>query len=587
MGELFTISFKKPSIIIESVDDLEKKDLSYINRIGILLLILIFSLSALYLNRSVSYQKYERLSFKSSESILYANLYFPSNSLEFQEKKPLIIYCHGIGSQRDFDLRIPVEFTKRGFYVAALDYQGHGESQGEITKINKNKNIPALAMDCSNLLDKLESMSFYSDVNESQIGLIGHSLGGMVVLMNQALDDRFKVTVTWAPLIQDIIGITQSATFSQYMPINLLNTTNTQNLLVIMHVDDPSLNFSEHALKAHELTNCSVLPITQPVIDGGHQLFCNEVIIESIKWFENNFFGSETKNGPIHITFLFNYCLVLINLAILFILIITLVSYASDFFAKEEDNINSVMSNISEDSSTIHKSKNRKIVKIVFFIFLFIINWDIFSSLFGILGIFIASMNVTIVFIIFQIYKIFYVNKTKIKITFSNVKKIIKSHFLTRNAAFTMLCNYYFLGIYFLFSFFYPFGFMFPRSILDLFISQIFFPIYFSMEILYRKIIYPNLNFIKSETKKSSLTILIAIYVQLNLIVSTLSWSFFPSVIFLYGILLFVVIQNTLIFEDTKSFSSVLFSFDTIQIYFATALSNVLGIGAVIFYFIN
>ncbi|TXT60500.1 MAG: membrane protein of unknown function [Promethearchaeota archaeon] len=554
-----------------------------------LLFLLIITLAGLYLNRSISYEKYERIRFESSGAFLYANLYFPSKSIEFQSKRPLIIYCHGIGSQRDFDLRLPIELTKRGFYVAALDYQGHGESQGEITRINNENNIPALALDCSNLLDKLEGKAFFSDVNKSQIGLIGHSLGGMVVLMNQALDDRFQVTVTWAPLVQDVIGIAQSETFLNYMPNNLLNKNNTKNLLVIMHVDDPSLNYSQHALKAQELTNCSVIPIREPVIDGGHQLMCNKAVIESIKWFEINFFGSETKNGRIKITFFINYALIFLNLGVLFAFIIILISYASDFFATKENKDKEIEFNENKLTNTKipNINRNRQIAVIILFIVLFIINWDIFSSLFGILGIFIASINVAVIFLIVKVYKSYRNKEKRIEISLKKVKNYFKIHFISKNLLFTMLCNYYFLGIYFLFSFFYPFGFMLPKSILDLFIAQIFFPVFLSMEILYRKIIYPNLNFIESEKKKSSIIILIAIYIQVNLIAATLDWSFFPSVIFLYGILLFVVIQNTLIFEDTKSFSAVLFSFDTIQIYFAAAFSNALGIGTVIFYFIN
>ena len=90
-----------------------------------------------------------------------------AKDISFQDQRPLLIYCHGIGSQRDFDLRIPIEFSKRGFYVAALDYQGHGESGGNINNIDLVTKIPALAQDCSRLLDKLETMQFYSDVNSS------------------------------------------------------------------------------------------------------------------------------------------------------------------------------------------------------------------------------------------------------------------------------------------------------------------------------------------------------------------------------------------------------------------------------------
>ena len=121
--------------------------------------------------------------------------------------------------------------------MAALDYQGHGESGGNINKIDPITGIPALAQDCSRLLDKLESLPFYSIINTSQIGLIGHSLGGMVVLMNQALDPRFKVIVALAPLVNfnpPKYGFLYNEDLINHIPVNLLNEDNTQNLLIIM-----------------------------------------------------------------------------------------------------------------------------------------------------------------------------------------------------------------------------------------------------------------------------------------------------------------------------------------------------------------
>jgi pimeloyl-ACP methyl ester carboxylesterase len=219
------------------MDNLDKEDIQFFKKIILLIILLTLSLSYLYVNKSQTYERYERIAFKSAGATLYANLYYPSKDLEFQDKRPLIIYCHGIGSQRDFDLRIPIEFVKRGFYVAALDYQGHGESGGNIINIDPSTNIPALAQDCSKLLDKLETLPFYSSVNTSQIGLIGHSMGGMVVLMNQALDPRFNITVAWAPLVNfdpEQFGIFETVEFSKYIPVNLLNESNTNNLLIII-----------------------------------------------------------------------------------------------------------------------------------------------------------------------------------------------------------------------------------------------------------------------------------------------------------------------------------------------------------------
>jgi dienelactone hydrolase len=577
------------------MSNIDKEDAQFFKKIIILIILLVISLSYLAYDKSISYTRYERIDYQSSGATLYANLYYPSKNLGFQEQRPLIIYCHGIGSQRDFDLRIPIEFTKRGFFVVALDYQGHGESGGDIINIDPTTDIPALAQDCSKLLDKLETLPFYSNVNTSQIGLIGHSLGGMVVLMNQALDPRFNITVAWAPLVNfdpQQLGIVNSDNYDPYIPVNLLNKTNTNNLLIIMHVDDEALDFTNHALVAQNLTDCAVIPITEPLIGGGHQLFSNVVLIESIKWFESYFFKSETINGSINITFLVNYVVLFVTLLLLVLIVLSLISYTSKFFRNKENIIqkNLVKNDVPISKIKVKAKKLKQILKIIFYTTIFLLNWEIFERIFGLVGIFLASLNITIIF--FTIKLIYYLKDLKekrVKFDIHQFKELIKSQFQLKYFTYAILSNVYFMVIYFIFSFSYPFAFMWPSNFLNTVIAAaVAFPIYFSMEILYRKVIYPQLNFLKDERKKSLWIILIAIYVQINLMTLTWAWAFFPSVMFMYLIFLYAIIQNTLIYENTKRFSTVIFSsFIIIQLFFAAVISNAIGIGAALHLFVK
>ncbi len=574
---------------------IDKEDAQFFKKIMILIVLLVISLSYLVYDKSISYSRYEKIEYQSSGATLYANLYYPAKNLGFQEQRPLIIYCHGIGSQRDFDLRIPIEFTKRGFYIVALDYQGHGESGGNIINIDPTTNIPALAQDCSKLLDKLETLPFYSNVNTSQIGLIGHSLGGMVVLMNQALDPRFNITVAWAPLVNfdpQQLGIVNTNNYDPYIPVNLLNKTNTNNLLIIMHVDDEALDFTSQALVAQDITDCTVIPITEPLIGGGHQLFSNLVLIESIKWFENYFFKSETINGPINITFLVNYVVLFVTLLLLVLIVLSLISYTSKFFRDKEDIIqkNSVKNDVPISKIKVKAKKLKQILKIIFYTTIFLVNWEFFERLFGFGGIFLASLNISIIY--FTVKLIYYLKDLKekrVKFDIHQFKELIKSEFQLKYFIYVIFSNVYFIVIYLILSFSYPFAFMWPSNFLNFFLAAwIAFPIYFSMEILYRKVIYPQLNFLKDERKKSLWIILIAIYVQINLMTLTWTWAFFPSVMFMYLIFLYAIIQNTLIYENTKRFSTVILSsFDIIQLFFAAVISNAIGIGAALHLFVN
>ena len=576
------------------MESMDKKDLQFFKRMILLIVLLVFSLSYLVYGKSVSYTRYERIDFQSASATLYANLYFPSKNLEFQEERPLLIYCHGIGSQRDFDLRIPIEFSKRGFYVAALDYHGHGESGGNILDIDPSTNKPALAQDCSNLLNKLETLPFYSSVNTSQIGLIGHSLGGFVVLMNQALDPRFNVTVAWAPLVNfnpNHIRVIQPG-YEQYIPANLLNKTNTNNLLVIMHVNDEALNYEDQALVAQNLTGCTVIPITGPLIGGGHQLFSNVVIVESIKWFELNFFNSVSLNGPINITFIVNYIALFITLLLLVFIVLSLISYSSKFIPYKKEVL---PVEIVRKDTTLSKIKDKaikvkQILKIVFYTTIFLLNWEIFERVFGLVGIFLASLNITVIY--FTVKIILYLRKLRedeVKFDLNQIKILIKSEFQLKFLLYAVVCNIYFIVIYVIFSYFYPFAFMWPSNFFNTVLAAaVAFPVYFSLELLYRKAIYPQLSFLKEERKKTIWIVIIAVYVQINLMTLTWTWAFFPSVMFMYVIFLYAIIQNTLIYENTQRFSAVILSsFVLIQLFFAAVLSNALGISSALHLFVQ
>ncbi|MFX1348093.1 MAG: alpha/beta hydrolase, partial [Promethearchaeota archaeon] len=531
-----------------------------------------------------SYNNYERVQFKSSGATLFANLYYPSNELGFQEKQPLIIYCHGIASKRDFDLRIPIEFTKRGFYVAALDYQGHGESGGNINNIDPDTGIPALAQDCSRLLDKLETMPFYLKINTSQIGLIGHSLGGMVVLMNQALDPRFIVTVALAPLVNFIppkYGFLDNENLIKYIPVNLLNENNTQNLLIIMHVEDKALDFTENALKAQELTNCTVIPISGSLLGGGHQLFSDKVLINSINWFENHFFSSTTLNGPIVITFYLNYVLIFANIILLFIIVISLISISSRiFFRKNQKARESNLRNYKPMSSNSNKKKD--MIKVILIISSFLLNWVIFNKIFGIKGILFGSLDFILIYAIIKIF--IYFRRPKHKRDKQQIIKLIKSQFNLKYIIFAIICTVYLIGIYMIFSFYYPFGFIWPSNfVVHIILGYLAFPIFLSIEILLRKVIYPKLSKLKSESSKNRLLFLTSFIVIISLMLLTMRISHFPSVLFMYIIFLLVIILNTKILQNVKSFYPIIIiSFSIVQIFFAAVLSNAIGVSIIL-----
>ncbi|TFF90610.1 MAG: alpha/beta fold hydrolase [Promethearchaeota archaeon] len=559
---------------IEKLEKNEKKKLGHL-----LIIITLFSvlLIILNINRSQSYQDYDLLEFNSSGSRLFANLYHPTNELGFQEKHPLVIYCHGIASQRDYDLRIPIELTKRGFFVAALDYQGHGGSEGTIFKLNPTNGRLALAYDCSNLLDYIETLPIYSHINSSQIGLIGHSLGGMVVLLNGALDTRFSVTVTWAPLVN--YGVIEHPNFEGNMPIDIINESNTENLLVIANIGDEALNYTQHAEVAANLTNGELYLLNDPELGGGHGLLADSSLIETINWFESHFFGSETINGPIILSYLYNYVFLLVGLALIVLMIYYIVFLSGSFFEfKDPLEENTVDINFLEEEINGIVVK-KQIIKVIFYITLFIITWLFFAQLYGLLGIFYSSIVQLIGYAITKL--IIFLSKSKEERKEFSLKKLLKSEFKINIIIYGLLASAVFQMFYFAYSISYPFAFMWTMNLYTLFLSSLAFPIFLTMEILFRKVIYPQLKFIKSESSKSNVIIILAVIVHLLIFYFTSNWAFSPSLLFSYLLFLITIIINTVIYQKTKRFLVVLiFSFDVVQIFFAVALSSVFGLGS-------
>ncbi|MEJ2251674.1 MAG: alpha/beta fold hydrolase [Candidatus Lokiarchaeota archaeon] len=553
-----------------SIEKLKRNDKKRIGYLFILILCFAVLLVALDINKSQSYQDYDLIEFNSSGSKLFANLYFPTKDLSFQEKHPLVIYCHGIATQRDYDLRIPVELTKRGFFVASLDYQGQGGSEGNIFKKNPETGKLAMAYDCSNLLNYIEKMPIYSQINSSQIGLVGHSLGGMVVLLNQALDPRFNVTVAWAPLVN--YGVINNPAFDGNMPVDILNKTNTHNLLVIDNIHDQALNYSRNAAVAANLTGGQLFLEKDHEPGGGHALLADATLYKTINWLEGHFFHSTTKNGPIHLSYLINYGLVLTGL-ILMVFIVYFIVYLLKFFFNFDNPLEGKMIHLPL------KEKNRKIVvkkqiiKIIFYITLFISIWLFFAQLFGLIGILYSSFAQIIGYVIVKL--IIYRKKSKEERKKITLKSIFKGEFKINVIIYAILASGIFQMFYFAYSVSYPFATMWTPNLFTLFLSILAFPIFLAMELLFRKVIYPQLSFIKSDSSKSNLIILLEVIVVLLIFYFTSSWAFSPAILFSYIIFLIILIINTAIYENTKRFFVILiFSFDVLQLFFAVASSN-------------
>ncbi|MFW9948971.1 MAG: alpha/beta hydrolase family protein [Candidatus Thorarchaeota archaeon] len=131
-------------------------------------------------------------------------------------------------------------------------------------------------------MDLIENHPIYNLINNSQIGIVGHSLEGMVTLMTSTLDERFKATVSWAGLVNfsaSFFGISESDPFMDYIPAKIINTTYPENLLLLQSIYDTTVPYNTNALVAQNLTNCELVSITYEIFGGPHYLFTESMTV--------------------------------------------------------------------------------------------------------------------------------------------------------------------------------------------------------------------------------------------------------------------------------------------------------------------
>ncbi|MHA1266839.1 MAG: alpha/beta hydrolase [Candidatus Helarchaeota archaeon] len=115
------------------------------------------------------------------------NLYLPTNYTG-AEAFPAVILVHGINDRAERYHHMAVEFVRRNFIALAINLRGHQDSQGYCT------------LSAYEPWDIMGAADFLlTNYNVSNLGLVGHSLGGMSAIRAAHNDTRFNATVVMGP----------------------------------------------------------------------------------------------------------------------------------------------------------------------------------------------------------------------------------------------------------------------------------------------------------------------------------------------------------------------------------------------------
>ena len=107
-------------------------------------------------------------------------------------KGPVVILCHGFTSWKGEPLLVAVAeaATKAGFPVVCFDFDGHGESGGDFSKMTVSSEVD----DLRHVMEWITKQPWGGDFL-----LVGHSQGGVVVGMACGLYNNIKGAVLLAP----------------------------------------------------------------------------------------------------------------------------------------------------------------------------------------------------------------------------------------------------------------------------------------------------------------------------------------------------------------------------------------------------
>ncbi|MHA1715284.1 MAG: alpha/beta hydrolase, partial [Promethearchaeota archaeon] len=192
------------------------------------------------------YARYQPVSFQSHDGVttIYGFLYYPA-TYDPSKQYPAVVLVHGINSNSGVMIPLAVQLAIRGFMVLAINLRGHFLSSGYCTLSAREP------LDIRGAIDWLFDRT---DVNQTALGLVGHSLGGMSVIRAAAQDPRVNACVELgAPLsIENLLNkyvsnmdftlfqlyvnlwndLSNPTVLEETAPINVVNVTHPRNFLM-------------------------------------------------------------------------------------------------------------------------------------------------------------------------------------------------------------------------------------------------------------------------------------------------------------------------------------------------------------------
>jgi dienelactone hydrolase len=240
---------------------------------------------------------------------------------------PAIVLAHGISESKDMMSNLGLELARRGFTVLCLDLIGHGSSSGTVSEGNNEIDFGVSAA-----VQYLQAQPY---INSSDIGLVGHSLGGGAVRAEAAQNKNILAIVLVAG------GIGADAQNPKY---GVLTSTFPKNLLVIVGKYDVLFNVTDLETKELPTAFNSSGPVVPDIIYGSFELqtarklvipatthlfepIDPKTVAEIVNWMENSLGTNQASKTGSNVNIVYPEREVALLLALIGLIGITLMSY--------------------------------------------------------------------------------------------------------------------------------------------------------------------------------------------------------------------------------------------------------------------
>jgi pimeloyl-ACP methyl ester carboxylesterase len=239
------------------------------------------------------------VTYLAQSGVQYAGmLYVPPTAL-VGRPAPAVLAAHGFINTREMQSPFAIELARRGFVVLAMDMAGHGYSEGSVGQDGFGG--PAS-------LAFLRSLPF---VDKSQVGLEGHSMGGVPILKAAlAYPDGYRSMV----LEGSAPGFLGSAAGSPTFPRNLLVVMGAYDEFAPLMWQEPkgsmvgasprmmTLFATQSPVRVGvlygDLAAGTARRLLVPAVDHPQEHFSNQGVGAAVDWFQRTLSGAASPKPP-------------------------------------------------------------------------------------------------------------------------------------------------------------------------------------------------------------------------------------------------------------------------------------------------